>query len=89
MRLRLQLRPWQRTTLAILNVVPPGFGAIVVGWRNPHTRLLRNGVVQLVLVMFGAWPLIFPGLVGLAWAIWDAVRIFQARLIPLPPPAPA
>jgi len=89
MLLRLQLRPWQRTALAILNIVPPGVGAIVAGWRNPHTRLLRNGVVQFVLVAFGAWPLVFPGIIGLAWAIWDAVRIFQARLVSLPPPASA
>ncbi|MCA1818843.1 MAG: hypothetical protein ABR562_02855 [Thermoplasmatota archaeon] len=85
MRLRLQLRPGERIALAALNVVPPGVGAIVAGWRNPHSRLLRNGVVQFVLVAFGAWPLVFPGAVGLAWAIWDAVRIGQAQLVPRPP----
>ena len=85
MRLRLQLRPWERTLYAVLNVVPPGAGAMWVGWRNPHTRLMSHGVAQLVLVAFGSWPLIFPGAVGLAWAVWDAVRIGQARLMPLPP----
>lgn len=85
MRLRLQLRPWERRLCVALNVVPPGVGAILAGWRNPHTRLLRHGVVQLVLVAFGAWPLIVPGAIGLAWAVWDAVRIGQARLVPLPP----
>lgn len=85
MRLRLQLRPWERTAFAVLNIVPPGVGAIVVGWRNPHTRLLRNGVVQFVLVAFGSWPLVLPGAFGLGWAVWDAVRIGQARLVPLPP----
>jgi hypothetical protein len=86
MRLRLQLRPWERTLYTILNVVPlPGAGAVWVGWRNPHTRLLRRGILQMVLVVFGAWPLIVPGAIGLAWAVWDAVRIGQARLVALPP----
>lgn len=88
-RLRLQLRPWERTLYAVLNVVPlPGAGAAWVGWRNPHTHLLRRGILQMVLVVFGAWPLIVPGAIGLAWAVWDAVRIGQARLVPLPPAAP-
>jgi hypothetical protein len=56
-----------------------------VGWRNPHTRLLRNGFVQALLVVTGSWPLVVPGAVGLAWAIVDAVRILQADLVPLPP----
>jgi len=72
--------------LGILNLVPfPGAGAIVVGWRNPHTRLLPRGVAQLALVLFGLYPLIVPGVFGLAWAILDAVRILQADLVPLPP----
>lgn len=85
MRLRLQLRPWERTLYSALNVVPPGVGAMVVGWRNPHTRLLRNGALQLGLVAFGAWPLVLPGAVGMAWAIVDAVRIAKAGLVALPP----
>lgn len=85
MRLRLQLRPWERTLCAVLNVLPvPGTGAILAGWRNPHTHLLRRGILQMVLVVFGAWPLIVPGAIGLAWAAWDAVRMGQARLVPLP-----
>lgn len=84
-RLRLLLRPWERTTYAVLNVVPlPGVGAILAGWRNVHTRLRRNGVLQLVLVLFGSWPLILPGAAGLAWAVWDAVRIAQAK-VRMPP----
>jgi hypothetical protein len=86
--LRLQLSPGGRTLWALLNVLPlPGLGAMWVGWRNPHSRLLRNGWLQLVLVLFGSWPLLLPGAVGLAWAVWDAVRIGQARLVPLPPKA--
>jgi hypothetical protein len=85
-RLRLLLRPWERTACAILNVVPlPGVGAMLVGWRNAHTRLLRNGVLQAVLVLFGSWPLIVPGLLGVAWAAWDTARIAQADLGRLPP----
>lgn len=85
-RLRLQLRPEVRVATAILNVVPlPGVGALWVGWRNPHTRLARNGFLQLVLVVFGSWPLVLPGILGLAWAVWDALRIAQARLVRLPP----
>ena len=70
----------------------PLLGAALLGWRNPHTRLLRNGLMQALLVVFGSWPLVVPGAIGLAWAAWDAVRIGQARLLPLPPrnaPAPA
>lgn len=85
-RLRLLLRPWERTACAILNVVPlPGVGAMLVGWRNAHTRLLRNGVLQAVLVLFGSWPLIVPGILGLAWAAWDTTRIAKADLGRLPP----
>ncbi len=89
-RLRLQLRPGARTAGALLNVLPlPGLGALWVGWRNPHSRLLRRGWLQMVLVLFGSWPLIVPGAVGLAWAIMDAVRIGQAELSPLPPAGPS
>ena len=84
-RLRLVLRPWERWLYAVLNVLPlPGVGAIVVGWRNPHTRLRRNGLMQAALVVFGAWPLVVPGALGLGWAVWDAVRIGRAR-IRMPP----
>lgn len=80
-RLRLLLRPWERWTCVALNVLPlPGLGAVLAGWRNAHTNLRRNGVMQLTLVLFGSWPLIVPGAVGFAWAIWDAVRIGQARI---------
>ena len=86
-RLVLLLRPWERTAFAILNVLPlPGLGAIVVGARNPHTRLLRNGSLQLTLVVLGSWPLVLPGLAGLAWAGWDAFRMHEAELAPLPSP---
>ena len=85
-RLRLLLRPWERTAAAILNVVPlPGLGGLLAGWRNAHTTLRRNGALQMALVVFGAWPLIVPGAIGLAWAIWDTVRIAQADLRRLPP----
>ena len=92
-RLRLLLRPWERPTYAVLNVLPlPGLGAILAGWRNAHTTLRRNGLMQLVLVVFGSWPLVLPGAFGLLWAIWDAVRIGQARIrMPRPeadPPGP-
>ncbi len=92
-RLALRVSPGARWALCILNVLPvPGVGAAVLGWRNPHTRLLRNGLMQLTLVVLGAWPLVVPGAIGLAWAIWDAVRIGKAHLLPLPPraaPTPA
>jgi hypothetical protein len=88
----LLLSPSARWTLLALNLVPlPGLGAAIAGWRNPHTRLLRNGLMQLTLVVLGSWPLIVPGAIGLAWAVWDAVRIGQAQLRRLPPrdaPAP-
>lgn len=84
-RLRLLLRPWERTLFAALNVLPlPGLGALLAGWRNAHTTLRRNGALQMALVVFGAWPLIVPGALGLTWAVWDAVRIARADLRPLP-----
>lgn len=86
-RLRLMLGPRWRIPLAVLNVLPiAGVGAIVVGRRNAHTRLLRNGVLQAALVVLGSWPLVLPGAIGLAWAATDAVRIAQAELLPVPPP---
>lgn len=92
-RLRLLLRPWERAACAALNVVPlPGLGAFLAGWRNAHTTLRRNGALQMALVVLGSWPLVLPGAAGLLWAAWDAVRIAQADLQPLPPrnaPAPA
>lgn len=79
------LAPKWRIPLAVLNVLPvAGVGAIVVGRRNAHTSLLRNGILQAVLVLFGSWPLIVPGAVGLVWAIADAVRIAKAQLIAIP-----
>ncbi|HUR63090.1 MAG TPA: hypothetical protein VM241_01270 [Candidatus Thermoplasmatota archaeon] len=92
-RLRLQLRPGTRIALGVLNLVPvPGVGALVAGWRNPHSRLAARGASQAALVLLGSYPLVVPGAVGLAWAVLDAVRILQADLAPLPPataaPAP-
>jgi hypothetical protein len=85
-RLRLRVSPWARWTLCGLNVLPlPGLGASILGWRNPHTRLLQRGLMQITLVLFGSWPLVVPGAIGLAWAVWDAVRIGQAKVLPLPP----
>ncbi|HEX2066523.1 MAG TPA: hypothetical protein VHI93_06905 [Candidatus Thermoplasmatota archaeon] len=85
-RLRLQLTPGARLALGLLNVLPlPGAGAIAAGWRNPHTRLLARGAAQVALVAFGSYPLILPGVAGLAWAVADGVRILRADLLPLPP----
>jgi hypothetical protein len=87
-RLRLQLTPGGRRALAALNLLPPGLGAMLAGWRNPHSRLLGRGASQLLLVLFGTYPLVVPGLAGLGWAILDTVRILRADLVPRPPPAP-
>lgn len=77
------LRSGLKTTCVVLQVVPiPGVGAIIAGARNPHSRLLGRGISQAVLVVFGSWPLIIPGAIGLVWAIWDATRIAKA----VPPP---
>ncbi len=87
-RLVLRTSDWGRWTLFALTLLPiPGMGAAILGWRNPHTRLLPHGLMQATLVLFGSWPLVIPGLIGFAWAVWDAVRIAQARLLPLPPPS--
>lgn len=85
-RLRLRVGPAARRALCALQVLPlPGLGAALLGWRNPHTRLLQHGLMQLTLVVFGSWPLVIPGVAGVVWAVVDAVRIGQARLLPLPP----
>lgn len=85
-RLRLRTSNAARWTLFALTLLPlPGVGAAILGWRNPHTRLLQRGLLQAALVLFGSWPLVVPGAIGLAWAVWDAVRIAQARLLRLPP----
>ncbi|HLF17101.1 MAG TPA: hypothetical protein VI796_06705 [Candidatus Thermoplasmatota archaeon] len=85
--LRLLLSPRTRAAFAALNVLPlPGLGAVLAGWRNPHTDLRRNGFWQMALVLLGSYPLILPGAAGLAWAVWDALRMAQADLLPLPPP---
>ncbi len=70
--------------LAILNVVPiPGVGAMMAGWRNPHTSLRWRGLAQFLLVVFGSWPLIIPGVAGFLWAIYDAWWMYDApRLAP-------
>jgi hypothetical protein len=84
-RLRLLLRPWERTACAVLNLVPlPGLGAVLAGWRNAHTTLRRNGLLQLGLVVLGSWPLVVPGVAGVLWAAWDTIRIAHADLSPLP-----
>ena len=85
-QLSLLLSPTARAVCAVMNLVPiAGVGAAVAGWRNPHTRLLRNGVLQCLLVLFGSWPLIVPGVIGFAWAGWDTWRIATATLRRLPP----
>jgi hypothetical protein len=85
-RLRLLLRPTGRAILGTLNILPlPGLGALLAGWRNPHSRLVRHGAAQLVLVLLGSYPLIVPGVAGFAWAVWDAIRILRADLLPMPP----
>lgn len=88
-RLALRVSPAFRWTCFAVTLVPlPGLGAALLGWRNPHTRLLQRGLLQTALVVFGSWPLVIPGAIGLAWAVWDAVRIARADLLPLPRPEP-
>jgi hypothetical protein len=82
---RLILSPSWRVACTVLNVVPlPGVGAILAGWKNPHTRLMRDGIAQLVLVVFGAWPLILPGVAGIVWAAWTALAIHRDAVAPGP-----
>ncbi len=67
-----------RVACTVLNLIPlPGAGAVVAGWRNPHTPLLGHGVAQLVLVLFGSWPLVIPGIAGFIWAAFDAYTIWR------------
>lgn len=81
-RLRLASGPRARTAFACLNVLPlPGLGALLAGWRNPHTDLRRNGALQLLLLA-GAYPWIVPGLAALVWGTYDALRIAKADLVP-------
>lgn len=85
----LLLKPTWRTACTILNIVPlPGLGAIIAGYRNPHSGLVRTGFLQLLLVVFGSWPLLFPGFIGLAWAVATAVRIHADSRLPPPWSAP-
>ena len=80
------LSPAWRTTFGVLNILPlPGLGATLAGWRNAHTNLRRNGLLQMTLVVFGSFPLIIPGAIGFVWAIVDGVRILQSRALPAPP----
>jgi hypothetical protein len=70
------LSPAGRIACTVLNIVPlPGLGAVIAGWRNPHTKLRRDGALQLALVLFGSWPLIVPGVAGLVWACFTAYHI--------------
>lgn len=81
--MHLVLSPAQRVALPVLNVLPlPGVGAVWTGIKNPHSRYLWRGVGQIVLVLFGSWPLIVPGAAGLAWAVWDAVQIRRQSVDP-------
>ncbi len=65
-----------RVACTVLNVLPlPGLGAIIAGWRNPQTSLRAHGIAQMILVVFGSWPLVVPGAIGLIWAAWDAYVI--------------
>ncbi len=79
--MRKPIRPWilgrrLKPAVVTLQVVPiPGVGAMVAGARNPHSGLLGRGIAQASLVVFGSYPLLIPGAIGLGWAIWDAVRI--------------
>lgn len=74
-----------RTTCTVLQIVPvPGIGAIIAGVKNPHSGLTGRGVAQAALVVFGSWPLIVPGAIGLLWAVWDAVRIHRWSAPPGP-----
>lgn len=70
------LGPALRPVCIILQILPvPGVGAIIAGIKNPHSKLLGRGIAQASLVIFGSYPLIIPGALGLIWAIVDAVAI--------------
>lgn len=85
-RLRLLVSPRAQVGWAIANVLPPGLGAMVLGWRNPHSRLLPRGALQMALVLLGSYPWLVPGVAGILWAVWDAWRIGHATRLPLPVP---
>jgi len=77
-------RGW-RTACTVLQIVPiPGVGAMIAGWKNPQSGLLPRGSAQALLVVFGSWPLVVPGAVGLAWAVWDAFQIHRGARPPGP-----
>lgn len=80
----LLLGPRLKVVCIILQIVPPGVGAIIAGAKNPHTGWLGRGIAQLVLVVFGSWPLLIPGAIGLIWAWTDAVRIARTSVPPGP-----
>ncbi len=79
------LSPTWTKVLTTIQVVVPGVGAIIAGYRNPHTGLWGRGWVQLALVLFGSWPLIVPGIAGALWAWWDAATIYRNATWPPPP----
>ena len=56
----LLLGPRLKVACIVLQVFPPGVGAIIAGSKNPHSRYLGRGIAQLALVVFGSWPLIVP-----------------------------
>lgn len=78
----LLLGPRWKVACTILQVVPPGVGATIAGAKNPHSRYLGRGIAQLALVLFGSWPLLIPGAVGLIWAWTDAYRIATQAVPP-------
>jgi len=76
--------PW-RTLCIVLNIVPvPGVGAIIAGIKNPHSGLLKVGIAQALLVLFGSYPLIFPGAIGFVWACWTSYRMFRDAYASVP-----
>lgn len=78
---------WRNACVA-LNVLPiPGVGAIIAGWRNPHSKLLGKGVAQLVLVVFGSFPLIVPGVIGFVWAASTSYWL-HTNTMPIPKRGP-
>ena len=79
----LLLGPRLKITCIVLQVIP-GVGAIVAGAKNPQSRYLGRGIAQFCLVLFGSWPLIIPGAVGVIWAWTDAYRIGRDAMPPGP-----
>lgn len=92
--MREPVRPWLlspgwKRAAVVLEVFPlPGVGAVVAGVKNPHSGLAGRGLAQLALVLFGSYPLLVPGAVGLAWAVYDAVRIGRFARPPGPRSVP-